>query len=37
MKNGGGGCGGVGDDDLNLAHDADQWTDDVKLPPPFIS
>jgi hypothetical protein len=33
MMNGGGG----GDDDhLNLAHDADQWADDVKLPPPCL-
>jgi hypothetical protein len=27
---------GDGGDDLNLAHDADQWADDVKLPPPCL-
>jgi hypothetical protein len=32
MMNDGGGGGG----DLNLAHDADQWADDVKLPPPCL-
>jgi hypothetical protein len=25
-----------GGDDLNLAHDTDQWADDVKLPPPCL-
>jgi len=25
-----------GGGDLNLAHDADQWADDVKLPPPCL-
>jgi hypothetical protein len=31
-----GGGGGGDDDDLNLAHGADQWADDVKLPPPCL-